>query len=96
MKKEMFWGKAGLERFIPRFILPVKLIRWKYPKCLKSGKLDNLVLIAGAKKTIWWNSGVSSVYTFLYVDFEGAEFYAARRYVHFKKEVLEEDLFFNE
>ena len=32
------------------------------------------------------NSGISNVYTFSYADFEGVDFYAARRYVSFKKE----------
>ena len=39
------------------------------------------------------NSGVSNVYTFLHADFEGVEFYAARRYVNLTKEGREEELF---
>ena len=78
---------------IPRSIRPSNLIREKYPNYLKSHKLENLVLIAEAEKTIWINSGVSNVYTFSHAYFEGVKFYAARRYVHLKNEGREEDFF---
>ena len=43
------------------------------------------MLIEKDENKIRINSGVSNVYTFLHADFEGVEFYAARRYVHFIK-----------
>ena len=33
---------------------------------------------------------------FSHADFEGVEFYSARRYLHLKKEEREEEFFFNE
>ena len=35
------------------------------------------------------------MYLFSHADFEGAEFYAARRYVHLTKYVIQEDFFVN-
>ena len=78
---------------IPRFIHPNKLISEKYPNFPKRHKLDNLVLIVEDENKIQRNSGVSNVYTFLHADFKGVEFYAARQYVHLKKEGREEDFF---
>ena len=52
-------------------------------------------MIAEAENTIKRNSGVRNVYTFLHTYFEGVEFYAARRYIHFTKEGIYEDLFVN-
>ena len=69
---------------ILRFIPQSKPRREKYPNSPKTHKLENLVLIAEDKK-IWINSGISNVYTFSHVDFEGVEFYAARRYVNLIK-----------
>ena len=96
MKKSPCFGKGGLASCIARSIHPSKPIREKYYNRLKSHKIENLVLIADAEKTIQRNSGVSNVYTFSHADFEGVEFYAARRYVHLKKEGREEDFFVNE
>ena len=56
------------------------MIRANYQNRPKMQKIENLVLIADAKKKILRNSGVSNVYTFSYADFEGVEFYAARKY----------------
>ena len=49
------------------------------------------MLIAEDENKTRRNSGVSNVYTFWHADFEGAEFYATRRYVHLTKEGREED-----
>ena len=72
---------------------PIKPIRKKYPNRTKIHKLENLVLIAEDKNKIRRNGDVSNVYMFLYADFEGVEFYAARQYVHLTKDVREEDFF---
>ena len=85
MSKLLCFGKGGLARCISRFIRPSKPIRKKYPNRSKTHEIENLVLIVDTKKTIQRNSGVINVYTFLYADFNGVEFYAARRYVHLKK-----------
>ena len=69
------------------------MTRWKYPNHLKTHNLKNLVLIAEAEKTISRNGGVSNVYIFSHAHSEGIEFYAARQYVHLKKEGIEEYLF---
>ena len=52
-------------------------------------KLDKLVLITEAENTIRINRDVSNVYTFLHPYFGGVDFYAARRYVHLTKYVIE-------
>ena len=44
------------------------------------------MLILEDEKKIRRNSVVSNVYTFSHADFEGGEFYAARRYAHLTKE----------
>ena len=59
-------------------------------------KLDNLVLIAEAEKTIRRYSGKTNMYTFLHPDFVDVEFYAAKRYILFEKEGREEYFFFGE
>ena len=46
--------------------------------CPKSCKINKLMLIEEAEKTIQINSGVSNVYTFSFADFEGVDFYGAR------------------
>ena len=53
------------------------------------------MLIAEAKNTTRKNSDVSYIYTFLHADFEGVEFYAARRYVILTEKERKEDLFVN-
>ena len=83
------------QSYIARFIHPSKPIRDNYPNHLKSHNINNLVLIAESGKTIRITSGVSNTYTFLHADFEGVDFYAARRYVNFKKEVREDVFFVN-
>ena len=59
-------------------------------------KLQNLVLMEAAKKTILRNSGVSNVCTFLHAYFKNVEFYFTRRCVHLTKEGTESDLFVSE
>ena len=86
MKKPLFFGKEGLAICISLFIHPSKPIKKKYPKRPKTHDLDNLVLIMKVENTIRINIGASNVYIFLHADFEGIEFYAARRYVHMTKE----------
>ena len=49
------------------------------------------MLIAEDEKKIQRNSGESIVYTISYADFEGVDFYIARKYIHLKTEVIEED-----
>ena len=51
------------------------------------------MLIVGGETIININSGVINVYTVSHADFEGFEFYAARQYVNFKREVREEGFF---
>ena len=53
-------------------------MREKYPKCTKTHKVENSVLIAEEENKIHINSGVSNVYTFSHANFEGVEFYAVR------------------
>ena len=88
--------ERGLGICILRFIHPSKPIRDKYPDFPKTHNIYNLVLIAEAKKRIRRNSGVSNVYTFLHADFEGVEFYTARKYVHLKKAGRKDDFFVSE
>ena len=64
-------------------ILPIKPIREKYSNHPKSRNIEKLELLAKAEKTIQRNIGVSNVYTFLHAYFEGVEYYAEKRYVHF-------------
>ena len=64
MPKTLCFGKGGIERCISRFVRPSKMIREKDLNRPKTHNLDNLVLIAGDKKKIRRNSGVSNVYTF--------------------------------
>ena len=75
-------------RCISRLVHPSKLIRENHPNRPKTQKLEKLALIAEYKNKIRRNSGVINVYTFLRVYFEGVAFYAARQYVHLKKEVI--------
>ena len=49
-------------------------MREKYPKCPKTHKVENSVLIAEEENKIHINSGVSNVYKFLHADFEGVSF----------------------
>ena len=83
MKSSPCFGKSGIIRFIPRFVHPSEPIRENYTNRPKSHNIENLLLIVEAEKTIQINSSVSNVYTFLHADFEGVDFYAASRYVHF-------------
>ena len=53
---------------------------------MKSHKIYKLVLMAEAEKTIRINSGVSNVYMLSHAYFEGVDFYAAIRCVHFTKD----------
>ena len=87
MTKILFGGKGGLVSCISPLVYPSKLIRGNHPNRPKMHKLEKLGLIAEYKK-IRRNSGVINVYTFVRLDFEGVEFYAARQYVHLKKEVI--------
>ena len=90
MKKSLCFGKGGLANFISQFIHPSKPIRENYTNHQKTHKINNLTLMAQDEKGISRNSVVSSVCTFSHADFEGVEFYAARRYVHLIKDVREE------
>ena len=54
------------------------------------------MLIAEANNKIRKNSGKSNVYIFLHANFEGIEFYAARRYVNLAKEGRYEDFFLSD
>ena len=94
--KTICYGRRGIEICISCFIHPSKLIREKYLNRPNAHKLENFVLIAEYKNKIRRNRSVSNVYAFSHADFEGVEFYAARRYVHLKKEGREEDFFVNE
>ena len=89
MTNQLFWGR---EVFLYVFNGSFKQLKWKgeVSKPPKTHILKNLVLIAESKKIIWRNSGVSTIYTFLHVDFDSVDCYTARRYVHLKKEVIEE------
>ena len=91
--KTLCFGKGGLATFFSRFVHPSKPIREKYPNQTKMHNIENLVLIVEGKNKIRRNSGVSNVYMFLHADFEGFEFYAARKYVHLTKEGREVDFF---
>ena len=62
-------------------------------KRLKTHKRQNLVLINQDEKKNRRNSGVIHVYTFLHVDFDGAECYAVRRYVNLTKYGKKEEIF---
>ena len=86
MSKLLCFGKGGLESRISLFIHLSQPIKKKYQNRPKAHKIDNLLLIAEAKKKIRVNIGVINVYMFLHSDFEGVEFYAARGYVHLKTE----------
>ena len=93
MPKTLCFGEGVLVSCISHIIHPIKLIREKYLNCSKKYNLKNLVLIAEDENKIRINSGVSNVYRFSHMDFEGVEFYAPRQYVRLKKEIIEEELF---
>ena len=71
MPKTILFRKRGLAICISWFIHPSKPIKEKYPKITKTHKLDNLVLIAEAEKTINRNIGGNNVCKFLHAYFEG-------------------------
>ena len=96
MPKTFLFGKGDYASCVLQFIHLRKPIREKYPNRLKYYNFENLVLIAEAKNTTRKNSDVSYIYTFLHADFEGVEFYAARRYVNLTEEERKEDFFVNE
>ena len=91
MSKTLLGGKWGLMSCISWFNRPIKPIRGKYIILTKTHRVENLVLIAEDEKKIQRNSGESIVYTISYADFEGVDFYIARKYIHLKTEVIEED-----
>ena len=84
---------GGIAICISRFMHPSKTIGEKCPNLPNMHNLENLVLTAEDKKKIRRNSGISNMYTFSCADFEGVEFYAARRYVNLTKKRREEDFF---
>ena len=96
MKKSLCFGEGGLASCTSWFIRPSKHIREKYLNCPKTHTIESFVLIAEAKNTIRRISSGSSVYRFLHADFEGVEFYPARRYVSLTKEIGEEYVFVSE
>ena len=49
-------------------------MREKYPKCTKTHKVENSVLIAEEEIKIHINSGVSNMYRFSHADFKDVEF----------------------